>query len=368
MSEASAFERQMLELINAERAANGLDPVQLELRLNESAEDHSTWMLDEDVFSHTGENGSSAGERMSDAGFEFTGSWRWSENIAWQSERGDPGLEDDVIDLHNALMNSPGHRANILDPNVTVIGIGIELGEFDGYTAVMVTQNFARTSADLQLDDGIASVPDSTEPDPVEPAPTEPEAAQPTAGNDVITLETPGAIDLLGGHDTGTGTTGNDTIRGGNGRDELIGNAGADSLFGGRHADDLYGGDGRDRLFGGAGHDELFGDGDRDVLRGNNGRDTLDGGAGNDVLVGGNAEDTFVFSAGVDRINDFSAGGVDDIVDLTNANGIDSFEDLVANHTRQLKNGNLRITDADGDRLVIKNTDLSDLEASDFLF
>ncbi len=152
MSQASDLERLMLDLINDERTSRGLDPVTLELRLNESAEVHSDWMLDADVFSHTGDGGSSAGERMEDAGFTFSGSWTWGENIAWQSERGAPGLEDDVANLHTALMNSPGHRANILNANFEVIGIGIEVGNYNGWNAVMVTQNFARTSADVQLD------------------------------------------------------------------------------------------------------------------------------------------------------------------------------------------------------------------------
>lgn len=71
MSQASQFEQQMLSLINAERTSRGLDPVQLELRLNDSAEDHSEWMLNNNVFSHTGVGGSSAGDRMADAGFSF---------------------------------------------------------------------------------------------------------------------------------------------------------------------------------------------------------------------------------------------------------------------------------------------------------
>lgn len=378
MSEASALERQMLELINAERAANGLSPVQLELRLNDSAEDHSTWMLEQDVFSHTGEGGSSAGDRMADAGFVFSGNWRWSENIAWQSERGAPGLEDDVINLHNALMNSPGHRANILDPNVTVIGIGIELGEFNGFTAVMVTQNFARTSADLQLDEGTGTDPAPSDPAPQDPAPADPVPADPeptpdapttgTNGNDNITLDTAGELNLLAGRDFGTGSDGDDTIRGGDGRDDLIGNDGADRLIGGRHSDNLSGGDGLDRLLGGAGYDSLSGGNDRDILKGQNGNDTLDGGAGNDLLVGGNGQDTFVFSEGADRVADFNRGGVDDFIDLSAANGINSFTDLVNNHATELANGHLRITDDDGDRLIIRNTELSDLESSDFLF
>ncbi len=135
MSRASDLERQMLGLINEERTSRGLGPVQLELRLNESSEDHSQWMLDEDRFSHAGVDGSSAGDRMRDADFEFEGNWRWGENIAYQSERGEPGFEDDVVDLHVSLMNSPGHRANILNPNYEIVGLGIEVGDFNGLEA-----------------------------------------------------------------------------------------------------------------------------------------------------------------------------------------------------------------------------------------
>ena len=154
MSRANSLERQMLDLINEERTSRGLEPLQLELNLNESSEDHSQWMLDRDVFSHTGGGGSSAGDRMRDADFTFSGNWTWGENIAYQSERGAPGLADDVIDLHNGLMNSPGHRANILNPNFDLIGIGIEQGDYKGFDAVMVTQNFAATDGPVRIDGG----------------------------------------------------------------------------------------------------------------------------------------------------------------------------------------------------------------------
>ena len=74
MSQANPLEWLMLDLINAERAAIGLDPLQLELRLNEASEDHSQWLPQQDVFSHTRASGSSAGDRMEDAGFQFSGS------------------------------------------------------------------------------------------------------------------------------------------------------------------------------------------------------------------------------------------------------------------------------------------------------
>lgn len=152
MSHANALEWQMLDLINEERTSIGLDALQLDLRLNDAAEDHSLWMIETDQFSHTGINGSSAWDRMEDANFILSGRWTAAENIAWQSLRGEPGLSDDVQGLHVALMNSPGHRDNILDPDSEAIGIGIERGEYDGYDALFATQDFARTDAPLQTD------------------------------------------------------------------------------------------------------------------------------------------------------------------------------------------------------------------------
>ena len=65
MSQASSFEWQMLELINQERTSRGVEPLVLDLRLNDSSEDHSSWMLNQNIFSHTGEGGSSARDRAS---------------------------------------------------------------------------------------------------------------------------------------------------------------------------------------------------------------------------------------------------------------------------------------------------------------
>ncbi len=144
----------MLDLINAERLAAGRDPLALELVLNTSAETHSDWMLDTDLFSHTGAGGSTGGDRIVAAGFDLDGAWAWGENIAYRSTGGDPGYLDEVAALHDALMDSPGHRANILSENFDYVGIGIEIGEFNGFEAVMITQNFARTDAAVQPDTG----------------------------------------------------------------------------------------------------------------------------------------------------------------------------------------------------------------------
>ncbi|WP_200833254.1 CAP domain-containing protein [Ruegeria sp. AU67] len=144
----------MLGLINAEREKVGAPPLALELNLNEASEDHSKWMIATDIFSHTGVNSSSAGKRMADAGFDFSGGFGWAENIAARSIRAPDGFDDEVIGLHNQLMNSAGHRANLLNPDYDYIGIGIEIGEYQGNTWAFVTQNFARTGGSVSLDTG----------------------------------------------------------------------------------------------------------------------------------------------------------------------------------------------------------------------
>ena len=359
MSQASALERQMLDLINQERSSRGLDPVQLELRLNESSEEHSEWVLQQNVFSHTGSGGSSAGDRMEDAGFQFSGSWTWAENIAWQSERGAPGLADDVINLHNSLMNSSGHRANILNPNVEVIGIGIERGNFNGWDAVMVTQNFARTSAPVQLDNGGGPAPQMA-----------------TQGDDVLTLASAGTLSGLGGDDRLTGSNGNDRLNGDGGRDRLFGGEGDDTLnggdlsdllVGGRGVDFLQGGEGNDRLRGQSGNDQLSGGRGNDKLWGGGGKDRLNGGEGNDQLTGKGGADVCVFSSGADVAHDFDPGRNGERIDLRDADGITGFADLMANHVNQSTQG-VRINDSDGDSLLLMGVTMDELQQGDFLF
>ncbi len=197
MSTASEVEREMLALINQERTSRGLDPLQLERQLNESSEDHSAWMLNTDRFSHTGSGGSSATQRMQSAGFDLEGSWRTGENIAWQSERGAPGISDDVAQLHQNLMNSPGHRANILNPDFKYIGIGVETGDMQGFDAVMVTQNFATTDAEvmLDIDDTAMTPPPAEDPVPEEPETDVTETEDPTPEQpetDVTETDDPG--------------------------------------------------------------------------------------------------------------------------------------------------------------------------------
>jgi len=109
----TASEARMLTLLNQERTSRDLPPFVLDAKLTEVARAHSADMRDRDYFSHTNPDGLSPFDRMKAAGISF--GWA-AENIAWG-----PGVEW----AHQGLMDSPGHRANILNPELLRIGIGI---------------------------------------------------------------------------------------------------------------------------------------------------------------------------------------------------------------------------------------------------
>ena len=144
MAQPSTYEQYLLELINAERAKVGAQPLAFDGDLNEASEGHSQWMIGTDTFSHTGSGGSTAGQRMTAAGYAFTGSWSWGENIAYATTRSPAGLQDEVLLLHTNLMNSSGHRANILNDNYREVGLGFETGDYGGRDSAFVTEDFAK--------------------------------------------------------------------------------------------------------------------------------------------------------------------------------------------------------------------------------
>lgn len=118
-----AFEQQVFDLTNQQRAQFGVAPLTLNLTLNDVAEKHSQDMAVNRYFSHQGRDGSQPWDRMKTGGYSYS---RAAENIAF----GQPTPQDVVT----AWMNSSGHRKNILDPNLKEIGVGYH----EGYW----TQNF----------------------------------------------------------------------------------------------------------------------------------------------------------------------------------------------------------------------------------
>ncbi len=122
-----ALEKQMLVLLNKERAAQGLKPLVMDEELTGAARAHSTDMLARGYFSHYSPEGKDAFDRMRSRKISFLVA---GENLAFAPT---------VKIAHTGLMNSPGHRANILRPVFGRVGIGIMDA---GPRGIMVTQKF----------------------------------------------------------------------------------------------------------------------------------------------------------------------------------------------------------------------------------
>ncbi len=111
-------------LLNAERAAKGLAAVSEQAQLTNASAAYSALMVSEQFFAHVSPEGSELTDRLTGAGYLGSpGSWVVGENIAWgESYLASPGS------IVKAWMNSPPHRANILNGDYSDIGLGIALG------------------------------------------------------------------------------------------------------------------------------------------------------------------------------------------------------------------------------------------------
>ncbi|MEV5546609.1 sigma-70 family RNA polymerase sigma factor [Streptomyces sp. NPDC052309] len=104
---------QVLAVTNTERAKAGCAPVTLDDRLGRAAQLHSEDMSAHDYFSHTGRNGSSFADRAEAQGYPSPG----AENIAQG--------QNSAASVMQAWMDSPGHRANILNCSLKTLGVGV---------------------------------------------------------------------------------------------------------------------------------------------------------------------------------------------------------------------------------------------------
>lgn len=106
-----AFIRQVVNLVNAERAKEGLAPLTIDIKVQAAAQVRAREC--EQSFSHTRPNGSSFATALKEQNVSYRSA---GENIAW----GQRSPEE----VMKGWMNSPGHRANIMNPNFTTIGVG----------------------------------------------------------------------------------------------------------------------------------------------------------------------------------------------------------------------------------------------------
>ena len=121
------LEAEMLKLVNRERLNAGLKPLRADPQLTPVARAHSKDMFARGYFAHQTPDGKDPFDRMKEAGIIFVAA---GENLA---------LAQTLEIAHTNLMNSPGHRANILNPAFGRLGIGVLDGGFYG---LMISQEF----------------------------------------------------------------------------------------------------------------------------------------------------------------------------------------------------------------------------------
>lgn len=127
----SQNERTLLGAVNDVRADHNLRPLLVDRKLLSSARAYSATMIREDVFTH-----GTFAERLARSGARGPA---FGENLAWGV-----GRLAGARSIVRMWMESPGHRANLLRPGWTRVGIGTRVGSFLGYGgATVVTADFA---------------------------------------------------------------------------------------------------------------------------------------------------------------------------------------------------------------------------------
>lgn len=137
----SEWDVQMLAEINEARSrtrqcgeaeAPAVAPVSWSCTIEKVAHSHSRDMARFNFFSHTGSDGTSAGDRLTEGGYRWQ---TWSENIA--------AGQTSIKQVMEELLASPGHCENIMNPRFTEVGAALVENETSDYGKYW-TQNFAR--------------------------------------------------------------------------------------------------------------------------------------------------------------------------------------------------------------------------------
>lgn len=109
--QAHPYIQEIVTLVNAERAKEGLSPLTLNLQVSAAAQVRSSEIVSS--FSHTRPDGSSFVTALQEQNISYR---RAGENIAWGQKS--------PTEVMNSWMNSSGHRANIMNSHFTTIGVG----------------------------------------------------------------------------------------------------------------------------------------------------------------------------------------------------------------------------------------------------
>ncbi len=367
----SATEQYLLELINRGRLDPGAEAARYGIDLNASlapgtistaakqvlapnrlleaaAIGHSQWMIAADVFSHTGQGGSTLSGRVNATGYDWN---RLGENIAAQGTSGTINTVQAIEAHHAGLFRSAGHRTNLMNDAFTEVGLAQELGQFvfsgsGALNASLLTEVFGAYGNQHFLTgvvyndrdrDGFYSVGEGR-----------------GGGIAFVVDGAVGRAGAAGGYSVAVDADGPTLVRGivgrssftalvdfsdGNVKLDLVGrtvlHAAADiTLVSGVQNVVLLGISNLDATGTAAGN-ALTGNRGGNVLTGFGGNDTLDGGGGADLLLGGAGADRFVFAngGGADVFGDVAVGDGDRLYlnddlwagSLTRAQVVDTF-------------------------------------------
>ncbi len=112
-SQNGSVQQQILTLVNVERKKANLQPLTLNSKLGQAAQNHTNDMVSKSYFSHTSPSGGTMTSRVNAVGYVYS---TIGENIAAGSSTATATMTQ--------WMNSPGHRANILNPKFRELGVG----------------------------------------------------------------------------------------------------------------------------------------------------------------------------------------------------------------------------------------------------
>lgn len=152
----------LINLTNQKRQELGLAPLQYNALLSASASAKAADMLDANYWSHVSPSGVQPWYFMQQSQYAYVTA---GENLA-------KDFQDDVAVI-DAWMNSPSHRANIVNPAFHDIGIAVIPGELLGSPTILIVAHYGATAA------AAASVPPSTQPEPSRVVDGTESAAQP---------------------------------------------------------------------------------------------------------------------------------------------------------------------------------------------
>jgi hypothetical protein len=132
---AAVISSAIVDLTNTDRRVNNLEHLAVNPLLERAAQMKADDMAKNSYFAHTSPAGVTPWHWFKEAGYAFAYA---GENLAIRFS--------DSVDVERAWMNSPTHRANILNSHFTEIGIGIAQGVYDGQPTVFVVQMFGAPS------------------------------------------------------------------------------------------------------------------------------------------------------------------------------------------------------------------------------